>query len=116
MLRGSITEQEMQTFRDDGIVCLRGLFDADWVARMREAAERSMEAPSDMALEMAETQGKAGRFYFDTFVWRHNEICRDFVFKSPAAEIAGRVMGADKINIFFDQWLIKEPGTDVPTT
>jgi len=115
MPKREITDAERAAFRRDGIVCLRGLFDADWIERMREAAERSMDQPSEMALEMAETQGKAGRFYFDTFVWRHNEICRDFVFKSPAAEIAGRVTDSEKINTFFDQWLIKEPGTDVPT-
>jgi ectoine hydroxylase-related dioxygenase (phytanoyl-CoA dioxygenase family) len=115
MLGREITQREIDTFHTDGIVCLRGLFDTDWVEKMRDAAERSMDRPTDMAIEMAETQGKAGRFYFDTFVWRHNPICRDFVFNSPAAEIASQVMGSRKINVFFDQWLIKERGTDVPT-
>lgn len=115
MLNREITQQEIETFQSDGIVRLRGLFDADWVEQMREAAERSMDSPSEMALEMAETQGKARRFYFDTFGWRHNPIRRDFVFQSPAAEIASQIMRSDRINIFFDQWLIKEPGTDVPT-
>ena len=55
VLNREITDAERAAYRQDGIVCLRGLFDTGWVARMREAAERSMEAPSEMALEMAET-------------------------------------------------------------
>jgi len=33
------------------------------------------------------------------------------VFESPAAEIAGHVMGSAKVNFFYDQLLVKEPGT-----
>lgn len=110
-----ISQAEIQSYQEDGIVCLRGFFDADWVARMREAAELSLDNPTEMAIEMATTQGKSGRFFFDTFVWRHNPICRDFIYNSPAAELAAQIMQTDKLNIFFDQWLIKEPGTDVPT-
>jgi ectoine hydroxylase-related dioxygenase (phytanoyl-CoA dioxygenase family) len=115
MLARAIRKDEIEAYQNDGIVCLRGFFDDSWVARMREAANWSMESPSEMAIEMAESRHKEGRFFFDTFVWRNNPICHNFVFNSPAAELAGEVMAVDKINVFFDQWLIKEPGTDVPT-
>ena len=38
-----------------------------------------------------------------------------FALESPAAEIAGRIMQSDKINFFYDQLLVKEPGTHAPT-
>ena len=110
-----ITDEEIATYRQDGVVCLRGLFDDEWVERMRTAADRSLDQPSEMAIEMAEAQGDEGRFFFDTFVWRSNAMCRRFVFESPAAEIAGRLMASSRVNLFFDQWLIKEPGTETPT-
>lgn len=110
-----ITQAEIDTYNEDGIVCLRGLFSQEWVEMLREAAEYSMKRPSDMAIELAEELGKEGRFFHDTFVWRYNELCKKFIFKSPAAEIAGKIMNSDKVNIFFDQWLIKEPGTATPT-
>lgn len=107
---------EIRSFQEDGIVCLRGLFGPDEVERLREAAEESLSVPpSDLVLEIAELRNKEGRFFFDTFVWLRNEICRDFVLQSSAAAVAGQLMGSSKSNILFDQWLIKEPGTEVET-
>ncbi len=110
-----ITPRETETFREDGIVCLRGLFAPDWVERLREAAEAGLAAPSDMSAELAAARKEKGRFFHDTFIWRHNADCRAFVFESPAAQIAARVMDSRRVNIFFDQWLIKEPGTPTAT-
>ena len=110
-----ITEAEIVTFATDGVVCLRGAFGVDWVERLREAAEIGLASPGSLHAELAEERGDAGRFFHDTFVWTRNEVCRQFVFESPAAAIAARLMGSRKINIFFDQWLIKEPGTSTRT-
>ena len=111
-----ITNDEVHTFQEDGIVCLRGMFTPQEVAHLREAAEQSMAAePTELVMEIADLRNKPGRFFFDTFVWRRNDLCKEFVFNSGAARIAGQLMGASKANIFFDQWLIKEPGTEVET-
>ena len=110
-----ITDEETRTFAEDGIVCLRGLFDQDWVEHLRAAAEAGLEAPTHFGEELAAARKEPGRFFHDTFMWRENAACRRYVFESPAAEIAARVMGAEKTHIFFDQWLIKEPGTPTRT-
>ena len=110
-----ITDAERRTFDQDGIVCLRGLFDAGWVEHLREAAEEGLSQPTVFGEELASARKEPGRFFHDTFMWRENAACRRFVFESPAAEIAARVMDTDKTNIFFDQWLIKEPGTPTRT-
>lgn len=116
MLKRAITQDEIDTYDRDGIVCVRGLFDMDVVELLHEAAEQCMAAePTSLTMEIAEMREKQGRFFFDTFTWLRNDLCRKFVHESPAAEIAGRVMGSAKSNIFFDQWLIKEPGTPVET-
>ena len=110
-----ITGDEISAFQEDGIVCLRGLFAPEWIERLREAAEACMAAPTDMSAELAAAHNQKGRFFHDTFVWRHNADCRAFTFGSPAAAIAATLMGSNRVNIFFDQWLIKEPGTPTPT-
>lgn len=111
----AVTEEEISTFEKDGIVCLRGLFNAGWVDRMREAAEVGMKHPGELHAELAAEHAEEGRFFHDTFIWRRNDTCRDFVFSSPAARIVRRLMRTVKINIVFDQWLIKEPGTTTRT-
>ncbi len=110
-----VSEEEIETFERDGIVCLRKVFSPDWVDAMRAAAEISMAHPGELHAELAQDRKEQGRFFHDTFIWQRNETCRAFVFESPAAEITRQLMRSSKVNIFFDQWLIKEPGTTTKT-
>ncbi|MCG8696201.1 MAG: phytanoyl-CoA dioxygenase family protein [Minwuiales bacterium] len=116
MLKRRITQEEKDQYQKDGVVCLRGLFDMKVVDKLRVGAEQCMAAPpSDLTMEIADMKKAEGRFFFDTFLWLRNDICRNFVHESDAAEIAASVMQSRKVNIFFDQWLIKEPGTQLET-
>ena len=110
-----ITAEEIATYEKDGIVCLRGFFSAEWVESLKEVAEVSLDEPGELHAELAGQRNEGGRFFHDTFVWLRNETCRQFLFESPAATIAATMMRSQKINIFFDQWLIKEPGTATKT-
>jgi len=109
-----ITEQEIQTFETDGIVVLRQFFDAGWVEHLRKCADEDMAAPGRLHQELSKPGG-TGRFFFDTFMWTYHDGFKKFVHESAAAQIAGQMMRADKVNIFFDQLLIKEPGTEERT-
>ncbi|MGI9514261.1 MAG: phytanoyl-CoA dioxygenase family protein [Anderseniella sp.] len=111
----AITEKEIATYQQDGVVCMRELFSPEWVSSLREAAERSMQQPGELHAELAAERKETGRFFHDTFIWMRDDTCRDFVFNSPAGAAAARLMRSDKVNIFFDQWLIKEPGTTTKT-
>lgn len=109
-----ITPEEVETYRRDGIVCLRGMFDAEWVARLRDAVDEDKAAPSPMRKNI-NADGATGDFSSDTFVWRHVDGFRRTVFDGPGAAVAGAVMGAAKVNLIFDQILVKEPGTSTRT-
>lgn len=110
-----VTEDEIRAYEEDGIVCLREMFDADWVERLRAAAEDCMGKPGPMVQELATAQKDKGRFFADIYVWTYNDDCRAYVFQSPAAKIAAAMMRSQQICIFFDQWLVKEPGTPTRT-
>ncbi len=105
-----IADEEVRAFQEDGVVLLKGMFEMDWVERVRELAEADMSTPGKMKQELA-GEGDPGRFFNDTFLWPRNDEFRDIVFHSPAAGVAARLMEAGKVNIVFDQFLIKEPGT-----
>lgn len=96
------------TYEADGIVCLRGVIPLAWIALLREAVEVALAEPGPHAEEYAKG---GGRFFGDLDLWQRHEPFRRFVMESPAAEIAGRIMGASKANFFYDQLLVKEPGT-----
>ncbi len=106
----AVSDEEIRQFERDGIVVLRGFFDKGWLEKLAVLAEQVMADPGPLSMELEKGDGP-GRFFFDTFMWTRIEGFRDFVFRSPAAAVAGALMGASKVNIFFDQLLIKEPGT-----
>jgi len=112
-LRG-IGDAEIEKFQTDGIVLLKNMFDRKWIDRLGELVDQDMNDPGPLHMEL-EGDDKPGRFFFDTFMWTRNDGFKSFVFQSPAAQIAATVMQSNKANIFFDQLLIKEPGTEEPT-
>ncbi|WP_285672838.1 phytanoyl-CoA dioxygenase family protein [Paralimibaculum aggregatum] len=113
-LHREITKDEIRTYREDGIVVLRGFFNSDAVEMLRELAEEDMAKPGPLHQELTKPGG-TGRFFFDTFLWTFNEKAKAALHDLPTAEMAGTVMESKKVNIFFDQFLIKEPGTSEAT-
>jgi ectoine hydroxylase-related dioxygenase (phytanoyl-CoA dioxygenase family) len=105
-----ITAEDRATYERDGVVLLRGMFGPAWIAFLREAIDRAMAAPGPHAEEYTPSGG-AGRFFGDLDLWQRHETFRRFVFESPAAEIAARIMASPTANFFYDQLLVKEPGT-----
>ena len=39
-----ITADDRRQFHADGAICLRGMFDGEWLERMRRAVDRVMDA------------------------------------------------------------------------
>jgi len=115
-LHRAITADEIETYQRDGIVCLRGFFDMDWVEHLRDLVAQDMATPSPMhkPVDDTETDGD-GLFFFDSFVCHHLDGFRKAAFGSPAAEIAGTLMEASKTNLLFDQLLVKTPGASTRT-
>ena len=109
----AITQDEINTFDVDGVVCLRQFFDTNTVELLQEIAEENILNPSPMAIDAS--QGGTGRFFGDTFVWAHHPHLKEFVWRSPAADMAKEILQSNKINVIFDQFLIKDPGTSTPT-
>jgi ectoine hydroxylase-related dioxygenase (phytanoyl-CoA dioxygenase family) len=109
-----LTDDEIARYRADGAACLRGVFDAGWIAALAEAVEADLASPGPMARENTPPGGR-GRFFVDFQLWRRWPQCRAFVFESPAAELAHRLMGSPTVAWYHDHLLVKEPGTAEPT-
>jgi len=113
-LHRPITDDEIETYQRDGIVCLRGFFDMDWVEHLRTMADEDMADPSPMRKNVDEDAAEKG-FFFDTFISHHKAGFDEAVRHSPAAEMAGTLMRSSKVNLLFDQLLIKDPGATTRT-
>ena len=103
---------EREAYERDGVVHLRKIFPREWFDFLADAIEKVMATPGSHAEEYA--RGK-GRFFGDLEMALRIPEFRTFVTDSPGAEIAGHVMGATRVNYFYDQLLVKEPGTEERT-
>ena len=112
--RRPVDPAEIAAYERDGVVCLRGLFDQAWLDHLAGAVEQAMANPGPFA-DDARQGGGPGRFVGDLYLSSRLAGFRDFVFDSPAARIAGSIMRSTKVNFFYDQLLVKEPGTTART-
>jgi len=106
-------DREVDQFWRDGAVCLSGLFDPEWVAALRAATDAAIAKPGPLATGRTEDQNKS--FYIELGLWSAHEAFRRFVFDSPAPAIARRFLRTDRLNLFFDQLFVKEPGAQNKT-
>lgn len=111
-----ITGANIAAYNDDGVVCLRQMFDQDWVERMRAASFDYMnQDKGDHRKREARIPGEDARFYINTFMSVYDDVFLDFRNNSPAAEIGATLMGVDRVRYWYDQLFIKDPGTSAPT-
>ena len=110
----SLTEDEIRTYEEDGVVHVRGAFDSKWVEDLRQYTDEVMHTPGDLSHDLSGAEDP-GRFFSETFLWHRHDGFASFVKDSPAAELAASVMRSQRMNIIFDQLLIKEPETVEPT-
>ena len=54
-----ITADEIRTFEDDGIICVRGVLDDEWIARMQHAVDDILDHPTKFGQDLNDT-GEAG--------------------------------------------------------
>jgi ectoine hydroxylase-related dioxygenase (phytanoyl-CoA dioxygenase family) len=110
-----LTDDEVRTFVDDGVVCVRAVMPTEWLDVVAGAIARNIAEPTFIGQVISlPDQG----FLNDVFVWLHDDGFRRFVLESPAATIASQALaglGASKLSFFYDQSFVKEPGTQVPT-
>jgi ectoine hydroxylase-related dioxygenase (phytanoyl-CoA dioxygenase family) len=109
--RSLVDDATVEAFKQDGAVVLRGLFKG-WIDRLQAGVERNIAEPS---ADVRIYDGSNGRFFGDYCNWNRIPEYRDFVFESPAARVAQRLMASKSVRLFHEHVLVKEPGADVPT-
>lgn len=106
--RPRVSEAEVAAFQRDGAVCLRGIFDRSWLDELAAGIERNLQAPSPFGESLRD--GDGGAFFNDYCNWRRIPEFEAFVFHSPAAEIAARLMRSRTAVFYHEHVLVKEPG------
>jgi hypothetical protein len=81
---------------------------------LRQGIDANLAAPSPRALVASQPEDP-GFFIEDFCNWQHNGAYRQFIFGSPLAAVASRLMQSRTARLYHDHMLTKEPGTRQPT-
>ena len=88
-----VTTQEINTFQDEGAICLRGFF-RDWVENVKRGIAANIKNPSERS-QWIQSEDSETFYFTDYFNWRKIPEFEEFMLKSPAAEIAGKLMKSE---------------------
>lgn len=108
-----IDDSIVEDYRRDGHVCIRGLCQPEEVAVYRDIiVDVAMAHNTETRpIEERDTYGKA--FLQIMNLWRLDERVKAFVYAKRFASVAARLLGVEKVRLYHDQALFKEPGGGV---
>lgn len=108
-----ISQEHVDTFQNDGVVLIKGLFDG-YVEMIRNGIEENLASPGKHAAENL-VKGEQGRFFDDYCNWSRIGSFERVARESPVANVAADLMRSKRVQLFHDHVLVKEPGTSKPT-
>jgi hypothetical protein len=111
-LKRAITDDEIQQYRRDGVVCLRGILTSEWIETIRAGIDEQREAPGPYA-----TIFESERSYViaEQLSSNFNEKLRRAVRQSGVGRIAQEMLGAPRVRLLHDNIFYKDAGDILET-
>ncbi len=110
----AISAEEIAQYQRDGVVMLTQMFDPDWIRLLEQGLAANCENPTPRARVWdRDRQGRT--MFWDSQAWQGITQYRRFIFDSPAARLAGELMGSTRINFFFDAIFVRSAGSQFAT-
>ncbi|HEY4325091.1 MAG TPA: phytanoyl-CoA dioxygenase family protein [Mucilaginibacter sp.] len=105
-----LTKSQVDAFQRDGHIFVKELASTSEISFYRVAILDAVKKlnTEKRKLEDRDTYGKAFLQMYN--LWRQNEILKAFVLSKRFAHVAAKLMGVDKVRLYHDQALFKEPG------
>jgi ectoine hydroxylase-related dioxygenase (phytanoyl-CoA dioxygenase family) len=97
-------------YRAHGVAHVRQMLAADWIERLAAATDTALATSPDDA-EIYEGARARPLSYGELQVWKRVDAFRAAVHEGTLARIAADCMGSDRARFYYDQLLVKEPGS-----
>jgi ectoine hydroxylase-related dioxygenase (phytanoyl-CoA dioxygenase family) len=109
-----ISDNQISYFKKDGAIFLKNVFDISWVEKLKKGIERDIKNPSPR-FKSHTLKKNIPAYLEDYWTWDLIPEFKDFVFNSPYAKIASKLMSAKKINLVMDNWFLRQGGSESST-
>ncbi len=110
----AINADEIDTYHRDGVVLLPQMFDAEWIELLQQGLLANCDAPTRRS-RVWDRDAEGRTMFYDSQAWQGVDEYRQFIFESPAAQIASSLMGSTQINFYFDAVFVRSPGSQFST-
>lgn len=107
---GPVSQEQVDAFARDGVVCVRGVFDPAEVGRAERAIEEVLRRPGELALTASRPEDP-GRFVEDFRRWTDVPDIADLALHSRVPAIAAALLRSPRVRLYHDHVLVKEGGT-----
>lgn len=106
----ALSADQIHLFQKNGSILLREVLHQNEIAVYRQAILNAVQRLNQETRPLAErdTYGKA--FLQIMNIWEVDEAIKKLVFSSRLAKIAAQLLGVEKVRLYHDQALFKEPG------
>ena len=118
-MKTTLTDNQIQQYRNDGFIHIPGFLSQDEVATLKGAV---LEATASMgsrrvagdATQTQEDKDIKNKYYVNVFtqrlnLWKINETAKSFMLSPEIGKMICRLEGIEGIRVWHDQALIKEP-------
>ena len=109
-----ISDDERAEFFRDGVVCLRGVFDEEWIGLLKAGLQKNLNAPGARSRIYDRTDDDHF-FLYDSDNWQQIPEYEEFVYQSPCAQIAAELLNTESVHFFFEAVFIRSRGVTFPT-
>ena len=96
-------------YNNNGVVVLRNIVTNQWLEQLSIGIKKNFENPSQYKCVYEQKEEK--ELFFDDYCnWKRIKEYKNFLFHSNIPIIAAQLMQSQKVNLFHEHVLIKEPG------
>ncbi|MDP1602280.1 MAG: phytanoyl-CoA dioxygenase family protein [Legionella sp.] len=104
----------LEHYERNGVVCLRQVLSKTEIESLRAGIEQNLRELSHRA-KIASRPDDPGHFVEDFCTWQNNPHYREVIFNSALGKIAAHLTQSERVRLYHDHLLVKEPGTRQPT-
>jgi len=99
----TITEEQIRTLEEDGVVHIKGVFDEEWVEYLRQATKHQVDEPHFWAFA-----GTASKLYdyIQRNVWQTNSAFSRFYYHSAMGHVLAQCGRTDEVRLSTDLLMV----------
>ena len=106
-----VTKEQITRYREDGVVLIRNLFDAQWLQVLAEGIEENLTNPSERTTDYVNDPEHKEHFFYDARVLGEVNAYDRLMLDSPMGEAAAGLMNSRQAIVFYISVFIRSTGT-----